>query len=183
MAKDDSGLDSCVVVVGDPESELVQTVARSAHAGKIEAVLCDNVYSAVARMAQAAGRRILVVGPIAELARENGAFFRIAAAHAVRCCCLLDNSGSDGREGDPHRDPARLGTQDLLAALQAGVTMLGDVQDVRGVLQEWLATAPSRGSSRVGREASPAKRRARDAAGASYEDLRATEAELSALLG
>jgi hypothetical protein len=169
MAKDNSGLGSCVVVVGDPGGELAQTTVRSACEGEIDAVPCDDVYAAVTQMAKAAGRRVLVVGPVTELATENGAFFRIAAAHAIRCCCLLDKTGSDGRE-------------DLVAALRAGVTILGDVQDVRGVLKEWLTTAPSHGAPRVARDASQAKRRAHDAADASYEDLRATEAELSALL-
>jgi hypothetical protein len=170
MAKDDPGLGSCVVVVGDPGGELVQTTVRLAREREMDATPCDNAYAAVAQMAKAAGRRILVVGPIAELARENGAFFRIAAAHAVRCCCLLGKSGPDGREN-------------LLAALRAGAAILGDAQDVRGVLKEWLRTAPSRGSPHVEQQALPARRRAQDAADASFEDLRATEAELSALLG
>jgi len=169
MAKDDSGLGACVVVVGDPGSELVRTTVRLAREREIDVAPCGDVYSAVAQTAKAAGRRLLVVGQIAELARENGVFFGIAAAPAVRCCCLLGKSGSAGRE-------------DLLAALRAGVTILGDVQDVQGVLKDWLTTAPSPGAPHSGREASQAKRRAQDAADASYEDLRATEAELSALL-
>jgi hypothetical protein len=114
MAKDNSGLGSCVVAVGDPGSGLVQTTVRLAREWEIDAVPCDNVYSAVAAMAKAADRRVLVVGEMRELAKEDSAFFRVAAAHAVRCCCLLDKGSPAGRE-------------DLLAALRAGVAILGDV--------------------------------------------------------
>jgi hypothetical protein len=183
MANSNSGLDLCVVVVGDPSREPAQTTARLAREREIDTVSCENVYSAVAQMAKAADGRILIVGTIQELAIENGSFFRIAAAHAVPCCCLLDQAGPAGRQADPHGDLSRWATQDLLEAVRAGATVLSDVQDLRGVLEKWLATARRHNSPRAGREPSQAKRRTRDAAGASYEDLRATEAELSALLG
>ena len=169
MARDDSGLGLDVVVVGDPSSELVQTTMRLARAGEIDAVPCDDVYAAVAHVAQAAGRRALVVGTIRELTRENGAFFRIAAAHAIPCCCLLDSTEPVGRK-------------DLHAALEAGVRLVDAVAGVRSVLKEWLATPQPCGTSRTAREAAPSKRRRGDAADRSYEEFRATEAELSALL-
>jgi len=196
MAKDNSDLGSCIVVVGNPSSEFAQTAASLAHEARIDTVLCDDVYAAVTQIAKAADRHILTVGTIPELAKENGSFFRIAAAHAVRCCCLLDQAGPAGREGDPPRDPSPLGktakgeishwgirTQDLLAAVHAGATVLSDVQDLRGILEEWLASVRRHSSPRSGPEPSQAKRRTRDADDASYADLRATEAELSALLG
>jgi len=187
MATDNSNLGSCVVVVGDPRGELVQTTMRLAREGEIDAVACDNVYGAVAQIAKAAGRRVLAVGTMQELARENGAFFRIAAAHAVQCCCLLDRTGPAGREGNraPQCEIAHLATrtQDLLAALGAGVTILGAVPDVRSVLKEWLATPQPRGARPVSRDAAPAGHRRGAVAEAADEEFRATEAELSALLG
>jgi hypothetical protein len=159
------------VVVGDPSSELVQTTMRLAREGEIGAVPCANVYAAVAQIAQAAGRRVLVAGTIQELARENGAFFRIAAAQAIPCCCLLDQTGPVGRKN-------------LHAALAAGVRLVEAVADVRGVLKEWLATPQPRGTPQVPQETSPPSERHRgDAADTPYEEFRATEAELSALLG
>ena len=56
------------------------------------------------------------------------------------------------------------------------------MQDLRDIFEEWLATGPGHDSPRSRPEPSQAKRRTRDADDASYEDLRATEAELSALL-
>ena len=184
MAKDDSCLGSYVVVVGDPGSEFVQTAVSLARAARIDTVLRDDVYAAVAQIAKPADRRILIVGTIRRLAEENGSFFRIAATHAVRCCCLLDEAGPAERAGDSRRDPSHWGTrtQDLLAAVRAGATVLSSVQDLRDILEEWLATARRPNSPRAEREPSQAKRRTRDADDASYEDWRATEAELSALL-
>jgi len=170
MAKDKSSLGSCIVVVGDPGREFVQTTVRLAREWEIDAVPCDNAYAAVVALAQAAGRRILVVGEIRELARENRAFFRIAAAHAARCYGWLD-------QGHP------IGREDLLAALRAGASILGNVQDIRDILKEWLAAATPHHSSHAGPHASQMKRRTCPAADETYEDLRATEAELNALLG
>ncbi len=167
MAKDNAGPGSCVIVVGEPGSEWVQTIVRLAREREIDAVPCANVYAAVVAVAQAPGRRLLVVGRIQELAVENGAFWGISAAHAARCCCLLD-------PGRP------TGSQELLMALRANATLLGAVPDVRAVLKDWLATAEPQAAPCRGWGAAHTKRPVREE---TYEDLRATEAELSALLG
>lgn len=166
MAKDKSSLGSCVVVVGDPGSEFAQATVRWAREWEVDTVPCDDAYAAVVALAKAAGRRTLVVGEIRELARENRALFRIAAAHAVRCYGWLD-------QGRP------IARKDLLPALRAGASILSDVQDIRDILKRWLATATPPRSS----HGSPAKHPARQAADETYEDLRATAAELDALLG
>jgi hypothetical protein len=167
MAKDHASPGSCVIVVGEPGSELAETTVQLAREGEIDAVPCADVYAAVVAVAQAAGRRVLVVGQIQELAVENGVFFGISAAHAARCCCLLD----PGRTAGP---------PDLLAAWRADATIVGAVPEVRAVLQDWLANAKPHDTPRRGRGASHTKRPVREE---TYEDLRATEAELSALLG
>jgi hypothetical protein len=159
MAKDEARPGSCVIVVGEPGSELVQTMVRLAREREIGAVPCANVYEAVVAVGQAAGRRILVVGRMRDLAVDNGIFLRISAARAVRCCCLLEA----GRTAGP---------QDVLAASRANATMVGAVPEVLAVLQDWLATAGPQA-------AAPAQRPVREQG---YEDLRATEAELRALL-
>jgi hypothetical protein len=153
-----------LVVVGDPQGQLVRETLRLAREGEIEAVTCDNVCAAVTKMAGARDRQVLVLGALQELAQEDGAFLRIAAAHDVRCGCLFDQSLPAARK-------------ELLAALQAGVTVLGDLQDVRRFLKEGLAL-----SARGPQDAAPDKRRARGAEEMAYEEFRATAAELGALL-
>ncbi len=160
MAKDEASLGSCVIVVGEPGSAWVQTVVQLAREREIDAVPCANVYRAVVAVAQAGGRRILVVGRIRDLAVDNGAFLRISAAHGARCCCVL--------EADQTAEP-----QDLRAASQGNATMVGAVPEVRAILRDWSAAAGPH-------EVPPVQRLARDQG---YEDLRATDAELRALLG
>jgi hypothetical protein len=167
MAGDKTSPGSRLVLVGAPGSELVQTLARLAREREIDAVPCANVYAAVVAVAQAAGRRVLVVGPMSELAVENVALLGIGAAQGVRCCCLLD--------------PGRArGTQELRAAVRANATIVGTLAEARAVLQDWLAPAEPPGTPRPGRDASPTQRPVREE---TYDDWRATEAELSALLG
>jgi hypothetical protein len=189
MAKSDSGLGSCVMVVGDLAGEAVQAIVRLTREDGIEAVPCGNVYSAVAQMADLTARRLLVIGTIQELGRHDGAFFRMAATHGVRCCCLLDH----GNRAVPpvHRLPEhgspRWQARALLTALQAGVSLLGDAQDIRRVLQEWHTGQGAAGDGqtpeRTRRDALHVRRHRAGAAEATAEDLRATEAEFSTLLG
>jgi hypothetical protein len=94
------------------------------------------------------------------LAADNGAFLRISAAHAAGCCCLLEADRTAG-------------PQDLLVAGRANATIVGAMPEVRAVVKEWIATA---GPHVVPHAQRPVREEG-------YEDLRATEAELSALLG
>lgn len=157
MTGGNPGIAPCLVVVGDPCSEFVRTMVRLAREYQVEAIPCDDVYSAVAATATTSGRRALVVGPIRELAREGSRFFQIAEMNSLRCCCLLDRGTLAGSVG-------------MLAAARAGAAVVDDAREVRPVFQEWLTT----GGHRAVR---------RSLCDLADEDLRATEAELSALLG
>jgi hypothetical protein len=170
MVTDNTSLGPLVLVVGDPDGPLVPAVRRLVCEGEIDIATCADVYAAVVRIAQAAGRRLLVVGMMQDLARENSAFFPMAAARTIRCCCVLDRAASSARE-------------ELLGALKAGVTILGDVQDVRGVLKEWQGTPPAADAGSGARGTASAGRRTRAAEEEFYEEFRATAAELDALLG
>ncbi len=144
-------------VVGDPCSEFVRTMVRLAGEYEVAAVLCENIYAAVARLAGTNGRRTLIVGPIRELARENGRLFALAAAGGNGCCCVLEKGAAAQQET-------------LVAAVRAGAFVIGAAQEVGRVLEEWLAVAPGR----------PRRLDAREFL---EDDMRATEAELIALLG
>jgi hypothetical protein len=155
MAKGKADHDRCVMMVGDPSGEWVQEMVRLAQEYQVEAVPCESVYAAVARTA-ATGRRALIIGKMRDLARGNGDLFVFAAAHDLRCCCLLEKDVLPGREG-------------IRAALRAGVSLLFEVREARPILEDWLAVG--------------ARRTAGSARGLPEEDLRATAAELRALLG
>lgn len=153
MAKGNSGVGPCVMVVGDPHGAAAREVVRLTQEYQVRAVPCHDVYTAVAQMT-AAGRQTLIVGRIRDLARENGRLFAFAAARGVRCCCLLE-------------PPARPGRECLRAALRAGASFIFEAREARGVLEEWLAGGSGRTPDPMLQE----------------EDLKATEAELGALLG
>jgi hypothetical protein len=157
MTGGNPGIDPCLIVVGDPCSEFARTMVRLAREYQVEAVQCDDVYSAVAAMAGAAGRRALVVGPIRELVREGNRFFQIAETNSLRCCCLLEKGALTASGG-------------VLPAVRAGAAIVDDVKEIRPIFKDWLTT----GGRRVVR---------RSLGDLADEDLRATEAELSALLG
>ncbi|MEN6575212.1 MAG: hypothetical protein ABFD90_02625 [Phycisphaerales bacterium] len=149
------GLDPCMVVVGDPCSEFVQAMVRLARESQVQTIRCEDVYSAVAIVARASGRRVFIAGAMRELAREEGRFFQIAEANGQRCCCFV------------RHDPA-VGAGEMLAAVRSGACVVGDPKQVKPILRDWLA------------EGGPAQT---DLADLMEDDLRATEAELVALLG
>ena len=157
MAGGRSGRGPLVIVVGDPCSEFVRTMVRLAREREVEAVPCDDAYSAVAEIGGLVDRRVLIVGTMRELTRENGRFFELAAADAIRCCCFVDTRTAAGRDG-------------ILSASRAGAAVISDLREAEDVLTEWLAGDGRR----------PGRLAPQDLLD---DDLRATEAELSALLG
>lgn len=146
-----------MIIVGDPCGEFARAMVRLAREYQVEAVQCDDVYSAVAATARAGSRRALIVGPMRELAREDSRFFQIAEMNSLRCCCLLE------------KGPVTDGSA-MLMALRAGAAVVGEAGEVRPIFKEWLAN----GGPRTTRKS---------LCDLADEDLRATEAELSALLG
>jgi hypothetical protein len=132
-------------------------MVRLAREYQVEAVPCDDVYSAVVAMARAGGRRTLVVGPMRELAREESRFFQIAEMNSLRCCCLMEKGPLAGSSG-------------MLRAVRAGAAIVGDAREVRPILKDWLSHSGHRTVRR-------------GLGDLTDDDLRATDAELSALLG
>lgn len=156
MTGGSSGIDPYVIIVGDPCSEFARAMVRLVREYQVETMQCDDVYAAVVAAARAGARRALVLGSMRELAREGSRFFRIAEMNSLQCCCLVENGSVAGG--------------DMLAALRAGAAIVMETHEVSPILQDWLADV-----------------RPRDVRGSlsdlDDEDLRATEAELSALLG
>ena len=146
----------CVVLVGARQSEFVQAMMRLAGEYELEAVVCDDLWMAVAETARAEGRRVLVAGRLETLAGEGGRFLEIAAARGVRCCCILADSTLHEGSG-------------LLSALRTGAAVVSD-REVPDVLERWLVATGDRG-------------RSSEPAGVFDDELRPTREELIALLG
>lgn len=157
MVAGDSNLHPRVIVVGDRGVHFVNEAIRVAQECELDMIRCDDVYSAVKELAKSAHRRFMVVGAVSELAKETGRFFSLAQENGVRCCCLLDEEGVAKRE-------------EVLAAVRKGAHLVGGTEEMREFIENWLAAGGCHSES----------------PGANSflsEDLRATEAELRALLG
>jgi len=143
-----------LIAVGGLQDRWVTEVLRMAAEYEVAAVCSDDIYTAVAELAGDRCRCVLVVGPLRELARENGHFFRVAARNGARCAVLLEKPGAAERN-------------DVLAAVRAGAWVIDTIDEVQRGVETWLAgPACPPGVSRV-----------------VHEEFRATEAELDALLG
>jgi hypothetical protein len=89
----------------------------------IESVRCEDVYSAVGRMAERAGARGIVIGRLGELGREDGRFFEIARRNGFACCCLVEKDSAERRRA-------------VLAAMEAGASVVTEASEIVEVLME-----------------------------------------------
>ncbi len=156
MVEGGPGRHRLVVVVGAAHDALATATTRLAAEYELDVRRCDDVYAAVAQVALAQDRCILVVGRLGELAKEDRRFFAIAARHGARCCALLEAA----TPVEPNVVPA---------ALRTGVFLVGTTGEIRGVFDAWLSApggCPSSGATNC-----------------PDQEYRATEAELNALLG
>lgn len=155
MVDGDLGRHLVVIVVATAHEALATSVARLAAGSEVELARCDDVYMAAAELALMRSPCILVVGRLCELAKEGGRFFAIAARNEARCCALVDAESPVKRHV-------------VLAAMRAGVSVVGTLDEINGVFDAWLAGGGCHSS---------------DAVVCLDEEYRATEAELNALLG
>jgi hypothetical protein len=160
MAELALGMQLQAVVVGGSSDELVRGVMGLAGGYGIESVRCEDVYSAVGRMAERAGARGVVIGRLGELAREDGRFFEIARRNGFACCCLVEKDFADRRRA-------------VLAAMEAGAFVVTEVTQVDEVLTK-LSGGGAGGLASQGNSG---------ASGFLKDEFRTTKAELDALLG
>ena len=157
MVEGDSSPDLGLIAIGDAKDVPNQDAVRLADEYELELTVCEDVYSAVAALAARTGKRFLIVGRLRRLASEDGLFFQVAARNGARCLCVLETDRAPDRG-------------EVLAALGAGAQVVGRVEDVRAILEEWLSRNDCDDDLPVGRSRA-------------IEEFRTTDAELDALLG
>ncbi len=155
MVEGDLGRRFAVILVAAAHDPLTTSVAGLAADSEVAVARCDDVYTAVAELALSRSQCVLVIGRLRDLAKERGRFFAIAARTKARCCALLEAEAPVERSV-------------LLAAMRAGVSIVGTADEIERVFDAWLAGGGCQSS---------------DAAARLAEEYRATEAELNALLG
>jgi hypothetical protein len=159
MVEGELKLDRCLMAVGDLDGPAAADLARLAGEYEIAVTACENIYAAVAELAGRPDRDTLIVGQLEELTRENGAFFAIAARHSARCgCWLRADRPSDGAA--------------LTAAVQGGARFINGNSDLAVMLADWFAADRDNANTPVANDLRRVD-----------EELRTTQAELSALLG
>jgi hypothetical protein len=158
MVEGDLKLDRCLIAVGDLGPTASGDLTRLAGEYEIGLAGCADSYAAVAELAARPGRRTLVVAHLAELTRENAAFFSIAARNGARCCCLRKPDGLSDHE-------------EVLVAIQAGADLVSGNGDLVAAVKGWLAAEARRAEAQAGNRLAGAD-----------DDFRTTDDELSALL-
>ena len=83
------------VVVGGYSDRFVQQMLGIFSDYEIETVHCENVYSAVGRLAANNRSSILVVGRFGQLDKEQGRFFQMADEKGLVCCCLAEGGSAE----------------------------------------------------------------------------------------
>jgi len=121
MAELASGMQLQAVVVGGSSDELVRGVMGLAGGYGIESVRCDDVYSAVGRVAKRTGARGVVIGRLGELAREDGRFFEIARRNGFACCCLVEKDSAER-------------PREIRAAMEAGASIVTGAAEIEELL-------------------------------------------------
>ncbi len=159
MVEGELKLDRCLIAVGNLGPTAGGDLARLADAYELEVAGCEDSCAAVAELTARPGRRTLVVGHLAELTRDNGAFFAIAARNGATCCCLRKPHGPSDHE-------------DVVAAVHAGVYLVSGNGDLTAAVEDWLAQEGRRVDESL--EDYPLFR--------NNEEFRATDDELNALL-
>ena len=90
----------------------------------IEYSCCDDVYAATAELAGRRSGKILVVGTLCELSREQMRFFYICRQRPLaRCFCLADSECSEK----------------IVQAVREGAAVAGDIKELKQMIAAGLA--------------------------------------------
>ena len=109
------------IIVGGLSDDFVRRATDIPGRYGIESVLCDDVYSAVAKVGKGPGG--VVIGRLGELGREDGRFFDIARAYGFACCCFVDKDAAGRR-------------REILAAMERGALVVTELEELEGVLMK-----------------------------------------------
>ncbi len=93
MAKFNFSTQMQAIIIGNSSDEFVRHTIDVLGSYELEFSVCPDVYQAVCVLAKTTGK-VLIVGRIDQLNREDGRFFRIAGKKKALCCCLADTSSA-----------------------------------------------------------------------------------------
>ena len=161
MKKSSSNQYLSVIVVGNRTDGFVRYVMDLLSDYGIEFVRCDDVYSAVGRLAKDTRGDILVVGRLEQLSREQGRLFHITSKNGGTCCCLADTGSAQKY-------------LQALAAIETEAFVINEPEEIKELITRLFAGTLAR---------SPRKKENNKASAFNKEDFLTTKAEMDALLG
>ena len=142
------------IIVGNRGDEFVSYTEKLLNSSGIEAIICEDIYSAVCKLTISRGKDIHVIGRIEHLSVEKGRFFDKAQENNVSCYCLV-NKISQG--------------QQVLMAKEKGAFVVKGPEQLKEVVTEMVGDEQD---SKIKRSTTFDK-----------DEFAMTQAELDALLG
>jgi len=112
-------------VVGGRGDDFVGYVGGVLDDFEVEYSLCEDVYSAVARLAKMP-EAVVVLGRFERLNREGPRFFEMAREQGHICCCYVDTEATFRRKG-------------VFEAARAGALVLQKSSQIEQVISKMLA--------------------------------------------
>ncbi len=156
----DSAVGLQAVLVGKESDEFIRYVRSVLEDFEVRHLVCEDVYTAVGRLAKLEGADVLVVGRFEDLSKKGGRFFEMARQRRYICCCYVEGERIFRGKG-------------VFEAAQAGALILQKPSQAEQVISKLLARAV--GSS-IEKEAGE------NVSGLIADEFRLSEGELEALL-
>jgi len=113
------------VIVGDRGDDFVGYVGGVLDDFEVEYVLCEDVYSAMTRLAKMPAA-VVVLGRFERLNREGTRFFEMLREQGHICCCYVDSEATFRRKG-------------IFEAARAGAMVLQKRSQIEQVVSKTLA--------------------------------------------
>ena len=130
MKDTDSSQQLQAIVIGNSTDEFVRYAIDLLNNYSIEYSQCEDIYSAVGRLAKDSQNNVLVIGCCEQLSREQGQFFRKANENGWLCCCLANRNLT-------HRQAP--------TAEQTAVLVIEEACEIKGILEKALTNNVKKG--------------------------------------
>lgn len=148
-----------ILAVGHTGRDFVRSTAGAFNKGRVDFVVCEDIYSATAKLADNRPNcSLVVVAGLMDLRKHDGRFAEKARQYGAVCCCVV------GKE-------AVRACRDVQSLISRGIVAAADCNEVVRAIEDWVG-----GLGIVSRDFDE------DSAG-DDEAFRASEQELDALFG
>ena len=125
MKNSNSNQDLHAIIIGNSGDEFVRHIIKLLGIYEIEHVLCGDIYRAFSWLLRNGRGKVLVVGRIEHLNREEGRFLQKVSDGRGLCCCFADKHLTRRQER-------------ILAVEEKGAFVISESKEVEGILKKLL---------------------------------------------